>query len=57
MGTAVADYVPLFYPRLIGLTGSAELSRRVALAYKVFKPNTRLTARITSSTILSCTWS
>jgi cytochrome oxidase Cu insertion factor (SCO1/SenC/PrrC family) len=57
MGTAVADYVPLFYPRLIGLTGSAEPSRRVALAYKVFKPNTRLTARITSSTILSCTWS
>jgi cytochrome oxidase Cu insertion factor (SCO1/SenC/PrrC family) len=32
----LADYVPLFHPRLIGLTGSAEQIRRVALAYKVY---------------------
>jgi cytochrome oxidase Cu insertion factor (SCO1/SenC/PrrC family) len=32
----LADYVPLFHPRLIGLTGSAEQIGRVALAYKVY---------------------
>jgi protein SCO1/2 len=32
----LADYVPLFHPRLIGLTGSAEMIGRVALAYKVY---------------------
>jgi protein SCO1/2 len=32
----LADYVPLFHPQLIGLTGSAEQIRRVALAYKVY---------------------
>jgi protein SCO1/2 len=32
----LADYVPLFHPRLIGLTGSAEEMRRVAVAYKVY---------------------
>ena len=32
----LADYVPLFHPRLIGLTGSAEQICRVALAYKVY---------------------
>jgi cytochrome oxidase Cu insertion factor (SCO1/SenC/PrrC family) len=32
----LADYVPLFHPRLIGLTGSAEEIRRVAAAYKVY---------------------
>jgi cytochrome oxidase Cu insertion factor (SCO1/SenC/PrrC family) len=32
----LADYVPLFHPRLIGLTGSAEQIRSVALAYKVY---------------------
>jgi cytochrome oxidase Cu insertion factor (SCO1/SenC/PrrC family) len=32
----LADYVPAFHPRLIGLTGSAEQIRRVALAYKVY---------------------
>jgi protein SCO1/2 len=32
----LAAYVPLFHPRLIGLTGSAEQIRRVALAYKVY---------------------
>jgi protein SCO1/2 len=32
----LADYVPLFHPRLIGLTGSAEEIRRVAVAYKVY---------------------
>jgi protein SCO1/2 len=32
----LADYVPLFHPRLIGLTGSAEQIRQVALAYKVY---------------------
>jgi protein SCO1/2 len=32
----LADYVRLFHPRLIGLTGSAEQIRRVALAYKVY---------------------
>jgi cytochrome oxidase Cu insertion factor (SCO1/SenC/PrrC family) len=32
----LADYVPLFHPRLIGLTGSAEEIRRVALAFKVY---------------------
>jgi cytochrome oxidase Cu insertion factor (SCO1/SenC/PrrC family) len=32
----LAEYVPLFHPRLIGLTGSAEQIRRVALAYKVY---------------------
>jgi cytochrome oxidase Cu insertion factor (SCO1/SenC/PrrC family) len=31
----LADYVPLFHPRLIGVTGSAEEIRRAALAYKV----------------------
>ena len=34
--THLAEYVPLFHPRLIGLTGSAEQIRRVALAYKVY---------------------
>jgi protein SCO1/2 len=32
----LADYVPLFHPRLIGLTGSAEEIRSVALAFKVY---------------------
>lgn len=32
----LAEYVPLFHPRLIGLTGSAEEIRKVALAYKVY---------------------
>jgi protein SCO1 len=32
----LADYVSAFHPRLIGLTGSAEQIRRVALAYKVY---------------------
>lgn len=32
----LADYVPLFHPRLIGPTGSAEQIRSVALAYKVY---------------------
>jgi cytochrome oxidase Cu insertion factor (SCO1/SenC/PrrC family) len=32
----LAEYVPLFHPRLIGLTGGAEQIRRVALAYKVY---------------------
>jgi cytochrome oxidase Cu insertion factor (SCO1/SenC/PrrC family) len=32
----LADYVPLFHPRLIGLTGTPEQIRRVALAYKVY---------------------
>jgi cytochrome oxidase Cu insertion factor (SCO1/SenC/PrrC family) len=32
----LADYMPLFHPRLIGLTGSAEQIRRAALAYKVY---------------------
>jgi cytochrome oxidase Cu insertion factor (SCO1/SenC/PrrC family) len=32
----LADYVALFHPRLIGLTGNAEQIRRVALAYKVY---------------------
>jgi cytochrome oxidase Cu insertion factor (SCO1/SenC/PrrC family) len=32
----LTDYVPLFHPRLIGLTGSAEQIRHVALAYKVY---------------------
>lgn len=32
----LADYVPLFHPRLIGLTGSAEEIRRVALVFKVY---------------------
>jgi len=32
----LADYVPSFHPRLIGLTGSAEQIRRIALAYKVY---------------------
>jgi protein SCO1/2 len=34
--THLAEYVPLFHPRLIGLTGSAEQIRHVALAYKVY---------------------
>jgi len=34
--THLAEYVRLFHPRLIGLTGSAEQIRRVALAYKVY---------------------
>jgi protein SCO1/2 len=32
----LAEYVPLFHPRLIGLTGSAEQIRTVARAYKVY---------------------
>jgi len=32
----LADYVSLFHPRVIGLTGTAEQIRRVALAYKVY---------------------
>jgi protein SCO1 len=32
----LVDYVPLFHPRLIGLTGSAEQIQRVAHAYKVY---------------------
>ena len=32
----LADYVPLFHPRLIGLTGSAEQIRGAASAYKVY---------------------
>ena len=32
----LAEYVPLFHPRLIGLTGSAEQIGRTALAYKVY---------------------
>jgi cytochrome oxidase Cu insertion factor (SCO1/SenC/PrrC family) len=32
----LAEYVPSFSPRLVGLTGSPDAVRRVALAYKVF---------------------
>ncbi|MES5487919.1 SCO family protein [Bradyrhizobium sp. INPA03-11B] len=32
----LAEYVPLFHPRLIGLTGSADAIRQVADAYKVY---------------------
>jgi metal-dependent hydrolase (beta-lactamase superfamily II) len=32
----LATYVPLFHPRLIGLTGSPEQIQRVARAYKVY---------------------
>lgn len=32
----LADYVPNFHPRLIGLTGGADAIRRVADAYKVY---------------------
>jgi cytochrome oxidase Cu insertion factor (SCO1/SenC/PrrC family) len=32
----LADYVPLFHPRLIGLTGSVKEIRRAALAFKVY---------------------
>jgi len=32
----LAEYVPLFHPRLIGLTGRADEIRKVALAYKVY---------------------
>jgi cytochrome oxidase Cu insertion factor (SCO1/SenC/PrrC family) len=32
----LADYVPLFHPRLIGLTGSADAIRKAADAYKVY---------------------
>ena len=32
----LAEYVPLFHPRLIGLTGGPEAIRRAADAYKVF---------------------
>jgi cytochrome oxidase Cu insertion factor (SCO1/SenC/PrrC family) len=32
----LAQYVPSFSPRLIGLTGSPDAVRRVALAYKVY---------------------
>jgi len=32
----LAEYVPLFHPRLVGLTGSAEAIRKVADAYKVY---------------------
>jgi protein SCO1/2 len=32
----LAEYVPMFHPRLIGLTGDAAAIRRVADAYKVY---------------------
>ena len=32
----LAEYVPLFHPRLIGLTGSLEAIRKAASAYKVY---------------------
>lgn len=32
----LADYVPMFHPRLIGLTGSPEAIRKAADAYKVY---------------------
>ncbi|MDH2384571.1 SCO family protein [Bradyrhizobium sp. CER78] len=32
----LAEYVPMFHPRLIGLTGSADAIRQVADAYKVY---------------------
>jgi len=32
----LANYVPFFHPRLIGLTGKAAVVRRVAHAYKVY---------------------
>ncbi|QCI69277.1 SCO family protein [Phreatobacter stygius] len=32
----LAEYVPLFHPRLIGLTGSAEAVSQAAEAYKVY---------------------
>jgi protein SCO1/2 len=32
----LAEYVPMFHPRLIGLTGTIEAIRKVADAYKVF---------------------
>ena len=32
----LAEYVPLFHPRLIGLTGSPEAIRKAADAYKVY---------------------
>jgi protein SCO1/2 len=32
----LAEYVPLFHPRLIGLTGSTEAIRKAADAYKVY---------------------
>ncbi|WP_454616958.1 SCO family protein [Bradyrhizobium cenepequi] len=32
----LADYVPLFHPRLIGLTGSPDAIRKAADAYKVY---------------------
>jgi protein SCO1/2 len=32
----LADYVPMFHPRLIGLTGSPEAIRKAAEAYKVY---------------------
>jgi cytochrome oxidase Cu insertion factor (SCO1/SenC/PrrC family) len=32
----LAEYVALFHPRLIGLTGDSEAIRKAALAYKVF---------------------
>ena len=32
----LAEYVPLFHPRLIGLTGSLDAIRRAADAYKVY---------------------
>ena len=42
--THLADYVPLFHPRLIGLTGSAEAIRKVADAYKVYYARVALDA-------------
>ena len=32
----LAEYVPMFHPRLIGLTGSTDAIRKVADAYKVY---------------------
>jgi cytochrome oxidase Cu insertion factor (SCO1/SenC/PrrC family) len=32
----LAEYVPLFHPRLIGLTGSLDAIRKAAEAYKVY---------------------
>jgi protein SCO1/2 len=32
----LAKYVPFFHPRLIGLTGSAEVVRKAASAYRAY---------------------
>ena len=46
----LAEYVQMFHPRLIGLTGSAEAIRQAADAYKVYYAKVDRSARTPATT-------